>query len=109
MERVTAMGDYGNVVGTSLVQALGKRPGSQYHSLAAGPSPAASVLYRWSCHSEDKLRLLCSECQIQRVIRKEGVLPNIEEQVPQVLLKDIKGSWPPSHGRSHYCLLPTVS
>lgn len=50
---VTVVGGYGCVLVISLVQALGK-----CHSLAAGPIPAASVLYRWSCHSEDKLRLL---------------------------------------------------
>lgn len=58
MEWVTAIGDYGSVVVTSLVQALGKCTGFQHHSLAAGPIPAASVLYRWSCQNEDKLGLL---------------------------------------------------
>lgn len=38
-----------------------ENPGSQYHSLAAGPIPAASVLYRWSYLSEDKLGVLWGE------------------------------------------------
>lgn len=102
IKRVTVVGGYGCVVVTSLVQALGK-----CHSLAAGPIPAASVLHRWSCHSEDKLRLYGGEKQIQSVIRREDVFSNIGEQVAQVRLKDSKGSWPPSHGRSQYCLLLT--
>lgn len=47
------------------------------------------------------------EKQIQSVIRREDVFSNIGEQVAQVLLGDSKGSWPPSHGRSQYCLLLT--
>ena len=64
MEWVTGMGDYGNVSVTSLVQALGKQPGSpDITAWLLGPSLQhshlkASVLYRQSCQTDDKLRLL---------------------------------------------------